>query len=107
MRRNRRRYSVEFKREATAMAESLESTAQAAENLGIPANTLYRWTAKYGQGKAAASEAADREAAELRQLRREVKQLKLERDFLKKAAAFFAQETGTQDTASRKNTTSA
>ena len=88
----RRRFTEEFKREAVTLATSLGSVAQAAEDLAVSPNSLYQWMKKYGSGKRLAGASEVLEAEELRQLRREVKQLKLERDFLKKAAAFFAQD---------------
>jgi len=72
------------------------TTAQAARDLGIHANVLRNWVREhradprhafpgFGQQKP--------EEAELTRLRREVAQLKMERDILKKAAAYFAKES--------------
>ena len=65
------------------------SIAQVAENLDLTESALRKWVeANNGSGQAPESD-----QAELQRLRREVQQLRMERDFLKKAAAFFAKET--------------
>ena len=70
--------------------------ADVARDLGVDAQVLRRWqeqvavdpgTAFPGNGRSPAEE------SELQRLRKEVVQLKAERDFLKKAAAFFAKES--------------
>lgn len=64
---------------------------EAAKSLGIAANMLYRW--KELQEKKAEGEAlSDDERVELKRLRKEVKELRMEKEILKKASAFFAKE---------------
>ena len=92
---NRRKYSVEYKREAVGLAKSgTKPVSQVARELGIHAGVLSRWcremavdesTAFRGQGKP--------RDEELVTLKRELVQVKKERDFLKEAAAFFARES--------------
>jgi transposase len=63
--------------------------------LGVDAQVLRRWHAQVAVDPATAfpgNGRAPAEEAELQRLRREVVQLKAERDFLKKAAAFFAKD---------------
>ncbi len=89
----RRRYTEEFKREAVRLVrESAHPVAQVARDLGIPDNVLYRWTAQHRQAEAhGTTRAAQRtEAAELTRVKRELARVTQERDFLKRAAAFFA-----------------
>ena len=90
--RSYKTYSEEYKEEAVALLrEQGYSVGQAARELGINANILYRWKQKIEdqeQGKALSQD----EREELKQLRREVKNLRLEKDILKKASAFFAKE---------------
>ncbi|MBL7662297.1 transposase [bacterium] len=88
----RKRYSKEFKAEAVRLVreESL-SVAQAARDLGINDNTLYNWLASAAGDPVA--EGKQPEAEELKRLRREVRQLRLERDILKKATAYFARSS--------------
>jgi transposase len=64
----------------------------AAVKLDVPLTTLSQWFAETG-GKDAEHPQTFAEKDELTRLRRENEQLRMERDFLKKAAAFFAKET--------------
>ena len=88
----RRKYSAEFKHEAVEVARSSEqSISQVARDLGINANLLTRWCreAKADGVKAFPGQGKPRDE-ELVELRRELAQVRKERDFLKEAAAFFA-----------------
>jgi transposase len=90
----RRHFSEAFKQEAVRLASAPgQSLRQLAEELDVRTDTLRRWQRQYGSA-AAAAQAAAPEATELQRLRREVEQLRLERDFLKKAAVFFAKDLG-------------
>jgi len=89
----RRRYTEECKREAVRLVrESAHPVAHVARDLGIPDNVLYRWTAQHRQAEAhGTTRAAQRtEAEELTRVKRELARVTQERDFLKRAAAFFA-----------------
>ena len=90
--RTNRVYSPEFKKEAVALVVNEGySVAQAAESLGIRANLLYRWKDNE-EAKASGSVPSSDERAELIRLRKEVKELRMEKEILKKARAFFAKE---------------
>ena len=92
MSRQRRQFTPEFKQEAVALVvRSGQSTNQVAQELGIGQTSLSRWLrqAKTTPAKVNGFQAAE----ELKQLRREVERLRMERDILKKAAAFFAKES--------------
>jgi len=89
-------YSSEFKQNAVKLAvESDQSVAKTARDLGVNANTLYTWIKKYHQPESQASKGPgdNHPYDELKRLRREVAQLKEERDILKKAAAYFAKNS--------------
>ncbi len=96
--KKQRRYMKEFKVEAVQLAlESEKPLAQVARDLGIAPALLHSWKKQLetrapeaafpGHGKAAGPE------DEVRRLRRRLAQVEQERDFLKKAAAFFARES--------------
>jgi transposase len=92
----RRRYTDTFKTEAVRLvSESGRPVAQLARELDIPDNVLYRWVSRqrqaYAQGATPATLREERE--ELAALKRENLLLRQERDFLKRAAAFFARES--------------
>jgi len=85
-----KRYSREFKEEAVGLVvEQGYSLAEASRNLGVNANMLGRWKQEF-EGSAPSVD----EKAELVRLRAENKRLRMEREILKKAAAFFANESG-------------
>jgi transposase len=96
MARQRRTYTNEFKVEAVKLlTEQGRSVAEAARSLDIGENLLRSWKISFqangdqafpGKGHLPAIE------EELRRLRAEVKRLLMEREILKKAAAFFARE---------------
>lgn len=97
----RRQFTREFKREAVRLATSGEkSLEQVARDLGVRSDTLRAWK-KQAEGRAGlASEDVfpghgklTSKDEEIRALRRELEVVKLERDFLKKAAAYFAKES--------------
>jgi transposase len=93
---HRRRYTREFKLQALDMAEtSGKSVAQIEDELGLAPGMIYRWNWQFQQvGKEAyqgKGKLADNEQ-ELRRLKREVEQLREERDILKKAVGIFSQE---------------
>ena len=96
--KKRRHFPKDFKLEAVQLAqESERSVAEVARDLGIGPSLLHRWiqqleerdpaTAFPGSGQVGAA------ADEVRRLRRELERVRQERDFLKKAAAFFARES--------------
>ena len=85
-------YSQEFKAEAVALVtEQGYSTAEAAASLGIRMNQLYDWKQKQEAAKGDHLLNTE-EKSELLALRKEVKQLRMEKEILKKASAFFAKE---------------
>jgi len=88
----RRRFSVEYKREAVAMLESPGvSVSQIAAELGIATNVLGRWRRELRRKPEQAFPGNGRpREEELGQLRRELARVTKERDFLREAAAFFA-----------------
>lgn len=95
MGKKRRSFSKEFKLEAVKLVkEGGLSVNAAARDLGIYATSLRRWVKQFeidhGEGPAGAM--TSREKEELRRLRRENRQLRMEREILKKATAFFAKE---------------
>lgn len=85
-------YSKEFKEEAVALVtEQGYSVAEAAESVGVNLNQIYKWKDAL-EAQASGATLSNNERAELIKLRAENKRLKLEKDILKKASAFFAKE---------------
>jgi len=96
MKKKRKRYTREFKEEAVKLiTEQGYRISEAARNLGVSENMLGRWKREIeGGGKDASGlQGGTAMQAELNRLRKENKRLKMEREILKKAAAFFAKET--------------
>ena len=93
VKRVRRSYSDEYRRNAVSLIEDQGYTAaQAARELGVNANLLRKWRQKYGKLASANSKVSLTEQQELDRLRKENHRLRMERDLLKKATAFFANE---------------
>ena len=93
-RMTRKKFSPEFKAEAVrAVIESSRTVAEVARDHGIGSETLRNWVNAYRRDHAdELPEISEPERAELARLRKEVRELKAEREFLGKAAAFFAKE---------------
>ncbi len=94
--KTRRSYTEAFKEEAVRLVqESGHPVVQVARDLGIADHLLYRWRAEQQQAErdGHTRQSARAEQVELARLRRENAVLKQERDFLKRAAAFFAKES--------------
>jgi transposase len=93
----KRFHAPEFKREAVRLAQQPGMTMQrAAKELGLHINTLRGWVKKFQAGKWESKPGGDlksEQAKEIERLRRENAELKMERDILKKAAAYFAKES--------------
>ena len=89
MARRRPRYTAEFKAEAVRLARvSTDTVPKIARDIGVSTWTLRHWLK--AAGPTGAPPLTADEWSELKQLRREVRQLREERDILKKATAFFA-----------------
>ena len=94
-RRPRRRFSPEFKAEAVKLvSEPGQSIAAVAKNLDLTDSALRGWIrqAKIDAGKGPAGALTTEEKHELTALRKEVRQLRMEKEILRKATAFFAKE---------------
>src|SRR5580698_2916327 len=95
--KRRRRFSREFKVEAVRLVcERGVTIAQAARDLDVHVNLLRTWVHAHRADPAHSFPGLGQqkpEDAELTRLRREVARLKMERDILKKAAAYFAKES--------------
>jgi transposase len=97
MTQTRKQFSKQFKIDAVKLVtEQGYNVSEAARNLGIHHSSLRRWKKQFetsgnqafpGKGRISS------EKEELDRLRKEVKKLRMEREILKKAAAFFANES--------------
>jgi transposase len=90
----RKKYSPEFREEAVkAVIETSRPIAQVARELGIVEGTLGNWVNAFRREHAGEEPPLTiSERARLRELEKEVRELRLKNEFLGKAAAFFAQE---------------
>ncbi len=94
--KKRKKYTKEFKEEAVKLiTDQGYSFADAGRNLGLNPNLISRWKRDLEGGDIEMSPAQMvAMKSELRELRKENKRLKMEREILKKATAFFAKESG-------------
>ena len=94
---SKRTYTPEFKQDAVRLVtEQGYKVTEAARNLGINPSVLARWKSQLVSEGTNAFPGKGRlspEQEELKRLRKENQRLKMERDILKKAAAFFANES--------------
>jgi len=89
----RRKFTREFKISAVQLVQQQGySISQAAKSLGVDDNCVRYWIKQLGQGPGMAPSGDGAVQAELQRLRKENARLLMERDILKKAAAFFAKE---------------
>lgn len=95
MKENRRVYSKEFKQKAIELSNLRGNAQEVARELGISAELIYRWRSEFsnkrdlafsGQGK----QQLTGEQKEMARLRRELADVKMERDILKKAIGIFS-----------------
>lgn len=91
----RARYTLEFKMEAVRLVRGGQVAAVTAKVLGIPKQTLENWVRLDSKGKlkGAGDKPVSAEQMELARLRAELARVKMERDILKKATAYFARES--------------
>lgn len=98
-RKKRQTYTEDFRREAVKRAEKPGNTnTSVAKELGISAQQIYNWRRQFNRLSDKQFNSVDgvdyskKESAELRKLRREKAELEKEVEFLKKAAAYFANQ---------------
>jgi transposase-like protein len=92
MPRERREFSPQFKAEAVQMViETGRSVAEVARDLGVNYGTLRSWVTAWRDDLPDAKRAmSPTEQARVTEMQAEIRRLRLENEFLKKAAAFFA-----------------
>ena len=84
-------YTQEFKSEAVKLViEQGYRISEAAKSLGVSDSAIRKWKSQLGPKNSKIDSA---QQTEIKQLKKEVKRLRMEREILKKAAAFFAKET--------------
>ena len=90
-----RRFTKEFKADAVALVlDGDRPIAHVADDLGIGATSLGNWVRQARVDRGERPGLTTDERAELARLRREVKQLRVERELLKRATAFWVKESG-------------
>ncbi len=93
MNRTRRKHTEEFKREAvTLVAEHGYSYAEAGRSLGVNAGLIAKWRQIFESGGPTGGERMTADQRRIKDLEVENRRLKMEREILKKATAFFAKE---------------
>ena len=95
--KSRRAYPAEFRQQVVELYHAGRSTTELAQEFGPPPPSIRNWVAwamrdagEDGNGKESLTQS---EREELNRLRRENRQLRLDREILSKAAAWFARET--------------
>ena len=84
--RRKRKYDEEFKQQALAMVQNGQAPRSVAQALGISENLIHQW-------KRASRTELPATEQEVEQLRRQLKQVEMERDILKKALSIFSRQT--------------
>ena len=90
---SRARYTLEFKQEAARLVENGQSIASVARTLDVVDQTLFNWVKAHRQGKLTGADSkapVSAEQMEISRLRAELARVKMERDILGKATAYFA-----------------
>ena len=89
--RTRRRFTTEFKAETVKLVKQSDRTmADIAMELGISAKSVGEWVRL---AEESGDSISDDERSELKRLRKEVRELRMEKEILAKATAFFAKES--------------
>ena len=93
----KRSYTKEYKLQAIDLANQRDNVSQVAKELGIRADMLRRWAREYEQRKNEAflgtgqiNRPKDMKLSEIQALKKQVRELQLERDILKKAVGIFS-----------------
>jgi len=91
----RGQYTLEFKQEAVRLVRGGEGVSSVAKTLGISGQTLHNWVKAEAAGQLhdVAGKAVSAEQMEIARLKAELARTRMERDILKKAAAYFARES--------------
>ena len=93
--RKRRTFTKEQKADAVRLVRtSGEGISAVARNLDLTENSLRRWVkqADIDDGRGSDGELTTAEKTEVRRLKKDLRQVTMERDFLKKVSAYFAKE---------------
>lgn len=92
MERQRRIYSLEFKLKAVELSNQRGSLVSVANELNVSSDNIKRWKKEFNQGKLTGNTrpVKSKEEEELLQLRKELADVKMERDILKKAVGIFS-----------------
>ena len=97
----KRYFTKEFKLNAFSLAQERENVAEVARELDIRHDMLRRWIKEYQKRKSDAfngtgkQQPRDKKLSELQALKKELREVKLERDILKKAVHIFSKSDGT------------
>jgi transposase len=94
MPKTRRPYAAEFRRQLVELVRSGKTPEELSREFEPTAQSIRNWVIQAGRDEGRRADGAtSAEKEELRRLRREIRQLRLEREILSKAAAWFARET--------------
>ena len=92
--KRRAKYTLEFKMEAVRLVKGGQACSVTAKILGIPKASLENWVRLSAKAQLkGADKPVNPEQMELARLRAELARVKMERDILKKATAYFARES--------------
>ena len=95
MAKTRAPYAPEFRRQMVELVRAGRTPEELSREFEPTAQTIHNWVKRLDLDEGRRADGlTSTEREEVRRLRREVKQLKVEREILKKAAAWFARETG-------------
>lgn len=96
MKKVRKNYSLEFKIRAVSLSEERCSITQIAQELGVCKESIVNWRKLYRENKLSLDKKppSDPIREELLRLRRELEDIRLERDILKKAVGIFSKSGG-------------
>jgi transposase len=87
------RYPLEFRVSSAKLAvESDQPMSQTARELGVSPKSLYGWVNTYSGDHGKTQPATEPQSEEIKRLKKELSRVTLERDILKKAAAYFAKD---------------